>query len=112
MLGQLAHAPIELHEGLDQPLDLLVAERSGLHSPQRLALHQLPQQLDERQHELRETLLDLLRIGLDAARERLRRVVEVACDGAQVTVGAEQLAGELTLPAHRSASVANEYGGQ
>src|SRR5512135_1150692 len=58
VLGQLAHAAVELHEGLPQPLDLVVAEVAGLHAAQRLALHQLPQQLDQREDELGEALFD------------------------------------------------------
>src|SRR6188474_2096282 len=94
MLGQLAHTAIEEHERLAQPLDLVVRQRPGLHPPQRLALHQLAQQLDQRQDELGEAFLDLLRIGVDSARKRLRQVVELAGDAAQVAVGLEQLPGE------------------
>src|SRR5919199_3002517 len=55
---QLLHPRLELHERLAHALDLLVGQRAVLHAPQGLALHQLPEELDERQDELRETLLD------------------------------------------------------
>src|SRR5947207_2167314 len=67
MLLELLHTLIEPHEGLPHALDLLVGQRVQLHTPQRLPLHQLAQQLDQRQHELREAALDLVRIGVDAA---------------------------------------------
>jgi hypothetical protein len=67
---QLLHPLLELHEGLPEPLDLLVRERSGLHPPERLPLHQLPQQLHEGEDQLREALFDTLRVGVDAARQR------------------------------------------
>src|SRR6266480_2260447 len=67
VLGQLLHAAVELHEGLPEPLDLVVGERSGLHPPQCLALHELPQQLNEREDELRQALLDFLRIRVHSA---------------------------------------------
>ena len=44
---------------------------AAVDAPQRLALHQLAQQLDDREHELREPALDVLRVGVDAARERV-----------------------------------------
>src|SRR5690349_4651862 len=102
VLRQLAHAAVELHEGLPQALDLLVAEVAGVHTAQRLSLHQLAQELDQREHELRETLLDLLRVGLDAARERLWKVLELAGDAAEVAVRIEQLRAELAVVAHEA----------
>src|SRR5436190_1721060 len=96
VLGQLAHAAVELHEGLPEPLDLLVGKRSGLHPPQRLTLHELPQQLDEREDELRQAFLDLLRIRVDAARECLRQMLELAGDPVQVALDVDELVRELT----------------
>src|SRR4051812_42086000 len=100
MFGQLAHALVEFQEGVAQALDLLVGERSVVHPAERLTLHQLPEQLDQREHQLGESLLDLLGIGVHAAREGLGKVVELACDPTQVGTGA-----------HVPASVAaKEYG--
>src|SRR5690348_9039889 len=74
-----------MHERQAELFDLLVGQRPVVHPPERLALHQLAQQLDQRQHELRETLLDLLWIRGDAPGEcvldpieTLRREREVA----------------------------------
>jgi hypothetical protein len=38
-----------------EPLDRLVVEIAGVDAAQRLALHQLAQELDQRQHELRQS---------------------------------------------------------
>ena len=38
LLGQLRHPPVELHERLPEPLDLLVGQRAAVDPPQRLAL--------------------------------------------------------------------------
>src|SRR5436190_6152075 len=77
---QFFHSLGEPHEGQPEPFDLLVVERALLHSPKRLALHQLPQQLDQGQDELRKSLLDLLRVGRDPARCDVQVALEV--DGA------------------------------
>src|SRR5690349_17924945 len=107
MLDQLLHAAIELHERVAEALDLLVGQRAAVHPAERLPLHQLPQQLDEREHELREALLDLLGIGVHPARERLRQMLELAGDAPEVAVGLEQL---VERRAQRAPS-AKEYGG-
>src|SRR4051795_4325366 len=64
---QLLEALLELHERLAEALDLLGAERPALDAPHRLALHQLAQQVDHREHERGQALLDLLGVGVDAA---------------------------------------------
>src|SRR5690349_11005488 len=64
VLAELLHLLLEQHEGLSQPLDLIRGESAALDSPQRLALHQLADQLHQRQHELREPLLEALGIGV------------------------------------------------
>src|SRR5689334_1250410 len=51
---ELLHPVGEEHEGLSEALDLVIVERPLLHASQRLPLHQLPQELDQRQHELRK----------------------------------------------------------
>src|SRR3954451_7441043 len=110
MLGQLPHAALQLEEGVAEALDLLVAERAVVHPAQRLPLHELPEQLDEREHELGETLLDLLGIGVHSPGKGLRQVVERAGDPAQVPFGLEQLPDQVRLGAQVDASVpANEY---
>src|SRR3954454_21860157 len=48
---QLVHAGFERHQRAAQALDRLVVETTGLDAAERLAFHQLAQQLDERQNE-------------------------------------------------------------
>src|ERR671911_2271774 len=72
-LPQLLHLLVERHERAPEVLDLLVAEPAAVDPAQRLALHQLPQQLDDRQHELREPLLDRVGVGVDAAAQEVRK---------------------------------------
>src|ERR671936_1447863 len=69
VLPQLLHPLFERHQRLAEPLDLLVAQSSGFHSPDRLALHELPQELDEREHKLGQAPRHVLTIlGLDPHR--------------------------------------------
>src|SRR5437762_2386590 len=51
---QLLHALLEPHERLAEPLDLVLRERALLHPPDSLTLHQLTQELDQRQNQLRQ----------------------------------------------------------
>src|SRR5215210_1624246 len=90
---ELLHPLCELHERLTQALDLLVGERPSLHPPERLALHQLPQQLDERQDELREAALDPLRIGLDPPRQGVLHAVELGDEPVQIALRCEDAIG-------------------
>src|SRR5689334_10771792 len=59
---ELIHPFRQGHEGSSEALDLLVAQRAGLDPPHGLALHQLTQQLDQREDELGEALLESLRV--------------------------------------------------
>src|SRR2546429_770265 len=59
---QLLQAALELHERLAQSLDLVGAQRADLDAPDRLALHQLADDVDELEHERRQPLLDVLAI--------------------------------------------------
>ena len=47
-----------------EPLDRLVVEIAGVDAAQRLALHQLAQELDQRQHELRQSAFHGLGVGV------------------------------------------------
>src|SRR3954468_1977472 len=64
VLAKLFHLLLEQHECLSEPLDLFGRQRLTLDPPQSLALHQLADQLDESQHELSETLLEALAVGI------------------------------------------------
>src|SRR5690242_2033100 len=87
---QLVHSLLETHERLPEPVDLVVGERTVLHALQGLPLHQLPQKLDEREDELRETPLDRLRIRVDPAGERTPCTFEVTGQHLQVPVREEE----------------------
>src|SRR5690606_20107643 len=62
---QLVHALLQRHQGPAEPFDLLVGEAARLDAPDRLALHQLAQQLDQREHELRQTARHVVTVGVD-----------------------------------------------
>lgn len=68
-LLELVHFSIELHECLTQALNLVVCERACLDPPNSLTLEQPPNELDERENELGQTLLDALWVRLDPVRE-------------------------------------------
>src|SRR3954468_8814909 len=91
---QLLHALRKPHEGLSEPLDLVIRERALLHPAKRLALHQLAQELDQRQDELGEAALDLFRVGVDTARKRVPDLVERARQADDVAVRREHLVTE------------------
>src|SRR3954471_13487572 len=61
---QLLHPLLEEHERLPEALDLLGVGGAGVDPAQRLALHELAQQLDDREHELSEAALHVLRLGV------------------------------------------------
>ena len=64
VLRELVHALFELHERLAETLDLLVVEVPRLHAAKRLTFHELPEQLDQSEHELREPALEALLVAL------------------------------------------------
>src|SRR2546421_590324 len=66
---ELLHSLLELNEGAPQPVDLVIGQRALLQAAKRLALHHLPQELDERKDELRQASFPLLGIGVDPPRE-------------------------------------------
>src|SRR4051794_707155 len=87
---QFFHALREPHEREPETLDLLVVECPLLHPAKRLPLHELTQELHERQHELRQPPLDLLRVGVDAPRERIPDLLQLPRDRLHVPVRGEQ----------------------
>src|SRR5579875_905389 len=62
---ELLHSLGQRLEGAAESLLLLRGQRPRIDTPQRLALHELPQELDHGEHELGEPLLERLRIGGD-----------------------------------------------
>src|SRR5919109_3008488 len=97
---QLLHAPVEPHERFAEPVDLVLAQVPLLHPGQRLSLHELAQELDQREHELREAALDLLGIGVHAPREGAARLTDVARDAVQVAVACQELVERVRRSAH------------
>src|SRR5689334_15276077 len=79
-LLELVHPLREGHERRSEALDLLRSERSAFDPVHGLALHELAQQLDHGHHELRQTLLKLLTIGVDAACEPRVNALELLAE--------------------------------
>src|SRR5687768_12346291 len=70
LLLELVHPLAEKHEGVTEALALVRRERAAVDPRQGLALHELAQQLHERHHELGETLLEAVSVGVDAPAQR------------------------------------------
>ena len=90
-----------------------VSPSRSIWSSVSVALHQLAEELDEREHELREAALDLLGVGVDAARKGVLDVLEPARDPVQVAGRGEELVDRVLRRAHAVSSplVPKEYGG-
>src|SRR5262249_16991742 len=72
---------LQPHERLSHVLRLLGCERAGVHAADRLPLHELPQELHEREHEARPRALHVLGIGVPA---RWRQIADTSFElGAQ-----------------------------
>ena len=74
MLRQFMDLCLKLHQRRTHVFDLVVGKRAALHTPDRLPLQQLPQELDQAEHKPRQPLLDVLRRTVDA-RLRQRRII-------------------------------------
>src|SRR3954471_13943402 len=83
---QFLHPVSQQHERLAEPLDLVVGERPALDPTESLALHQLAKQVDQRQHEPCEALLELLRFGVHSPGEGGVEAIELVTEQAQVAV--------------------------
>src|SRR2546429_575183 len=70
-LADVADRVLEPHERAPHVLGLLGREAAGLHAADRLALHQLAQELDQREHEPRDRALHVLGIGVPARRREI-----------------------------------------
>src|SRR3954451_664262 len=104
VLAKLFHLLFEQHECLTEPLDLFGRERIPLDPPQSLALHQLADQLDERKHQLSETLLEALAVGFDAPPRGRSEPIELIPEQLQISASGQQ-------PVLQSAPVAAVAGG-
>src|SRR3954447_254566 len=77
LLAQLDQARLELHERLPHALHLLRRQRPALDAPHGLALHELAHEVDEREHERGQPLLDVLRVGVHAPPQGGPEAIEV-----------------------------------
>src|SRR3954454_5295632 len=84
LLTKLIHPLVQLHERAAEPLDLLLAQIPAVDPAQRLSLHDLPEQLDDRQDELRQAALDVLGIGIHAPRQRVVEPRRVPCKQVEI----------------------------
>src|SRR5947207_2480961 len=72
MVAQAGHGFLERHEGQAEPLDLLVGQVARVDPAQGLALHELAQQLHDREDQAGEAALDVLRVGVEPLAEDVR----------------------------------------
>src|SRR5215813_2333980 len=111
--ADLADRLLEPHERLTHVLGLLGRERAGVHAADRLALHELTQELHEGEDESRHRALHVLRIGVPAGwREIGDSPLQLCAQRFQLADAQGRLASALSGRAHPSASGANAYGGQ
>ena len=59
---------LELHQRPPNLFDLMVRERAGVHTADCLPLEELPDEFDEGEHQLRDRLLNVVRVGVPAQR--------------------------------------------
>ena len=87
------------HQRVADRFDLLARQRLLLHAPDRLPLHQLAQELDDRQHELRDRLLHVVRLRIPSHRRgAFRDSRRSARSSAAVTGAAATCAPVLSFP--------------
>src|SRR6185312_9415259 len=66
--ADLADRRFELHQRVADGLHFLARQRLLLHPPDRLTFHQPPEELDDREHQLRDRALHILGLGVPAQR--------------------------------------------
>src|SRR6516165_8559093 len=80
MVPEFGHLLLQRHQGPADLFDLVVGERAIIHPPQRLPLHQLAEQLDDREDQGHQALLDRLRVCVNAMAP-YRRALLPRCHG-------------------------------
>src|SRR6185312_6934917 len=90
-LLQLRHPLLQQHEGLAQALDLVRGQRAAVDPAQRLALHQLTQQLDQSEDQLRQPFLETLAVGVDPPAQRPVEAIELIAEQRELGLAGEQL---------------------
>src|SRR5688572_7452496 len=76
--GDVADRFLELHERAPDVFRLVVGQRAGFHAADRLSLEELADELDERQHQLRDRPLHIVGIRIPSGRRAHRRALELA----------------------------------
>src|SRR5690606_15225730 len=84
-----------------ETLDVFVTQPATLHASHRLVLEDLPYDFDQREHQLRETCLDVFRVRLDSLRQRGRKLAQIGRDQFELLGGGAALI-----------HVAKDHGGQ
>src|SRR5436190_21013654 len=68
--ADVANGPFERHQRRADGVGLAPRQRLLIHPPNRLALHQLAQELHQRQHQPGDRFLHVLRFGIPSRRSR------------------------------------------
>src|SRR6266850_2849891 len=68
--GDIDDRLLQLHQRPAHLLGLFIGQRTGFHAADRLALEESSDEFDERQYELRDRALDVVRIRVPAKRRR------------------------------------------
>src|SRR5262249_17139293 len=111
--ADVADRLLESHECLAHVLGLRGGERTGIHAADRLTLHQLTQELDQRENEPRDRALHVLRIGVPARRRQIADApLQLGAQRFQLADAQRRLEAALSGLAQPSASGANAYGDQ
>src|SRR3954462_14687028 len=84
LVSQLGHPAVELHERPAEALLLLVAQPTGIDSPEGLALHDLPQELHDREDELGQPSFEGLGIRIHAPAQHVVDAWQLAREGIEV----------------------------
>jgi len=64
------HLLVQAQQGETEPLDLFARQSASLYASDRLALEYLADELDDREDEAREALLDAIGLEVDAFRRK------------------------------------------
>lgn len=80
MLRQLMDLFFKLHQRESNSLNLLIGETAAVHTAYCLSFENLPQELDQRQHQLREPLLDTFRVHVYPLGQRATYVLQLTTE--------------------------------
>jgi hypothetical protein len=80
---------LEPHEREAHTLDLFVGQRASFHSSDSLPFQQLPQEFDEREHELGKAMLDSLWIHIHAFGQDATKPIDFAAEILELRIHAQ-----------------------